>query len=88
MSAAVQLIRLSCSHTRLAALSEQHATLQVAAASTCAFPSPHGCADVCSRICDMVDLCRYKHLDMTDYKFISIDQELPFSPVVPGIVGQ
>jgi hypothetical protein len=36
----------------------------------------------------MVDLCRYKHLDMTDYKFISIDQELPFSPVVPGIVGQ
>jgi hypothetical protein len=32
--------------------------------------------------------CRYKHLDMTDYTFLPVEQELPFTPVVPGIVGQ
>jgi hypothetical protein len=31
---------------------------------------------------------RYKHLDMTDYTFLPVEQELPFTPVVPGIVGQ
>lgn len=36
----------------------------------------------------LIGAIRYKHLDMTDYKFVSVDQELPFSPVVPGIVGQ
>jgi hypothetical protein len=35
-----------------------------------------------------VVVCRYKHLDMTDYTFLPVEQELPFTPVVPGIVGQ
>uniref|UniRef100_A0A383WFV0 Protein ENHANCED DISEASE RESISTANCE 2 C-terminal domain-containing protein n=1 Tax=Tetradesmus obliquus TaxID=3088 RepID=A0A383WFV0_TETOB len=36
----------------------------------------------------LIGAIRYKHLDMTDYTFLPVEQELPFTPVVPGIVGQ
>eukprot|EP00879_Flechtneria_rotunda_P020734 GHRR01021823.1.p1 GENE.GHRR01021823.1~~GHRR01021823.1.p1 ORF type:complete len:162 (+),score=50.75 GHRR01021823.1:474-959(+) len=36
----------------------------------------------------LIGAIRYKHLDMTDYTHINVDRELPFTPVVPGIVGQ
>jgi len=54
------------------------------------------CAAECVRAADpccmaaaaVCGLHRYKHLDMTDYTFVQVEQELPFSPVLPGIVGQ
>lgn len=36
----------------------------------------------------LVGAIRFKHLDMTDFTHIQTQQELPFSPVVPGVVGR